>query len=450
MKNLTTGKPIWVIIHFMLPILFSGIFQQLYGIADTMIVGQVLGESSIAAIGATTAVYGLLSGFLRGTCNGFGLVIARFFGAGKEEEMRRAIAGTILLTLLLTIAITAAGLLSLPTILATLRTPTEIIEQSQLYLGILFTGLFFSSFYNMCSSTLLSTGDSKTPMYFLIASVCVNILLDFVMIAWLRLGIGGAAAATVISQLLSAVLVGLYIWRRIPQLIPKRHEFSLRQIPLKDLSGSGLAMGLIFCIVDVGTVAMQGAINDLGTLTVAAHTAARKIIILVCMFLSAVEAAVATFTSQNHGAGQQARIREGIRQAMFLNFTGATVVMVVTFLFERQIITGLTGSHNKELLDAASLCLRVNAPFFYVLSIFFVLRSALQGMGGKLIPILSSVIELLAKFAAVWILAPRLGYLGICITEPIAWSLCTLLLVGQSVFRRWRTKGQEMEEPQCK
>lgn len=284
----------------------------------------------------------------------------------------------------------------------------------------------------------MAVGDSKTPMNFLILSVCVNILLDLLFVAVFRFGVAGAAFATVLSQFLSALLCGIHIWKHIPEILPEKADFSRKKLPIRDLTASGFSMGLMFCIVDVGTVIMQSSINGFGTIIIAAHTASRKIIELVCMFLGSVGAAMATFTSQNHGAGQKSRIREGVRQALILNFAGATVIVAVSFLFERQIISGLTGSSEQKLLDAASLCLRVNAPFYYVLSIFFVLRSTLQGVGGKLIPILSSLIELAGKIAAVWILAPKLGYLGICITEPITWTLCTLLLLGQVLLKRDR------------
>lgn len=438
MKDLTKGKPILVILSFMLPILLSGVFQQLYSIADTMIVGKVLGEASLAAIGATSAVSTLIIGFLRGASNGFGLIVSRYFGAGKQDDMRRSIAGTILLTLGLTALLTILGFLFLSPILSALRTPEDIFPQSRTYLGILFCGMLFTGFYNMCSSILMALGDSKTPMNFLILSVCVNILLDLLFVAVFHFGVAGAAFATVLSQFLSALLCGIHIWKHIPEILPEKTDFFRKKLPIRDLTASGFSMGLMFCIVDVGTVIMQSSINGFGTIIIAAHTASRKIIELVCMFLDSVGAAMATFTSQNHGAGQKTRIRKGVRQALILNFAGATVIVAVSLLFERQIISGLTGSSEQKLLDAASLCLRVNAPFYYVLSIFFVLRSTLQGVGGKLIPILSSLIELAGKIAAVWILAPKLGYLGICITEPITWTLCTLLLLGQVLLKRDR------------
>ncbi len=202
-------------------------------------------------------------------------------------------------------------------------------------------------------------------------------------------------------------------------------------------------MGVMSCMVDVGTMTLQGAINHMGTMTIAAHTAARKVIDMVCTFTDSAGVAIATFTSQNHGAGRDDRVREGIRHTMLFNFAVATVMLMGSLFFGREFIALMTGTTKTALIDTAMLYLNINAPFFYVLSVFFVLRSALQGLGSRVIPLVSALMELVGKIIAVWLLVPGLGYLGICITEPVIWSLCTVVfIIAYCFYARKLSKKQ--------
>ena len=382
--NLVKDNILKALIVFAMPILISNIFQQLYNTMDTMIIGNILGDKSLAAIGACAAVYELLIGFALGIGNGLSIVIARAYGAGDKKLLK-------------------------------------YISTITIFVGVMFA-------YNLLAGLLRAIGNSLMPLVFLIISSVINVILDLVFIGKFNMGIKGAAVATVIAQGISAVLCLIYIVKKCKILIPDKNCFKLDRGLYGELVGQGLSMGFMMSIVSAGTIILQSAINSLGYLIIAGHIAARKLNSFCMMPGATVGMALATFVSQNKGAKEYKRVRQGVKVANILVISWGIVISIILFFTAPLLVKGLSGSNEEIIINNGALYLIINAPFYTVLGILLNLRNSLQGLGEKLIPLISSVIECLGKCIFVALLIPKLNYMGVIICEPIIWCCMTVQL----------------------
>ena len=444
--SLTEGKILKSLVIFAIPILIGNIFQQLYNVADTAIIGNVLGDQALAAVGATSALYSLVIGFANGITNGFSVVLARVFGEKDEEKLKQTSALIYFLTVIISIILTLASVISLHSILVMLKTPENILPKTESYLHIILTFAIVTMLYNMFSGILRAIGDSKTPLYFLLLSSALNVGLDFLFVKGLNRGIGGAAEATVIAQIVSVSLCIVYIWKKCPVL-----KFSMRYLKwdkalVKELLLTGFSMGLMLVVVSIGSVALQSAVNSLGEQIIAAHTAARKIDEIFMMPLGTLATAAATFASQNFGAGKYDRVYKGIKDAVLIAIGWSVCAILIVFAIGKYMVKWLTGTSDAEIISNALMYMKINIVFFLVLSILLVLRSSLQGVGRKVVPVLGSGVELILKFGAVNIITNRLGYFGVCILEPIIWGICAIMvLVDFVVYQKTYKKVQAVQ-----
>ena len=427
--NMTEGSIIKSMIGFAVPVLIGNIFQQMYNIVDTAIIGNVLGDDALASIGAAAPVYALMINLTEGMTNGFAVVIARFFGAGDKPAMRRAVSLTYILSAMIAAVLTLISVITINPILHLLKTPKDIIGGTSRYMTIILMFLAVTIAYNMLAGMMRAIGNSRVPLYFLLVSTFANIGLDILFVKGLSLGVAGAAYATVISQGISVVLCFVYCIKKCPELIFGTKELVFDKVLLFELINTGLAMGLMEAIVYVGSVIMQGAVNAFGTATIAAHTAARKIHDVFTLPIGTIAMATSTFASQNYGAGKIDRVKKGMRYGMLISFAWSAFALIIVLLFHRLMIQGLTGTVDTEVINTASKYMCWNVPFLSVLGILLVLRNGLQGVGRKIVPICGSIVELVLKIAAAAVLAPTLGYLGICICEPLIWILSSVLVV---------------------
>lgn len=435
--NMTEGNILRNLIFFAVPILIGNIFQQLYNVADTAIIGNLLGDSALAAVGASAPVYGLLIGFAGGLTNGFAVVIARYFGARNDREMKKAVSLTYILSGIIALVLTVTGVIIIKPLLVSLQTPEEIITDTGNYMTIIILFSTVTIAYNMLAGMMRAVGNSKAPLYFLIASTFVNIGLDFLFVKGFDMGVSGAAYATVISQGVSVVLCFIYALRKCDFLLFRRSELTFDRSMLSNLTSTGLSMGLMYAIVSVGSVILQGAVNSFGTETVTAHTAARKIDDIFMLTLGTIAMSSSTFASQNYGAGKIDRVKKGIRYGILLSFGWSAFAVLCAVLFRVPMITALTGTTSETVINTASEYIIWNISFFFILGVLLVLRSSLQGVGRKLVPVTGSAVELLLKIAVTAILAPNLGYFGICICEPIIWTACAVIVAADyAVFLR--------------
>lgn len=440
MKNLTEGKPLKLILTFALPLFVGQLFQLFYGLVDTRIVGDTLGETSLAAVGATSTLNDLLIGLLNGVTNGFAIIIATYFGAKDEMHMKKAVGGTIVLGVASALVISGLSLLFLHPILQFLNVSPQLLSEAKSYIGVILAGLVVATCYNICAAILRAIGDSFTPLIFLVIATVLNIFLDYAFILYLHTGVAGAAWATVISQAVSAVLCFLYMYKKYPQL--RLHCEDI--LPQKDvyikLLSTGISMGFMISFVQMGTLALQTAINTFGINTIVAHSAARKITTIFFLPTSVLGTTLSTFCGQNLGAGKYSRIKKGMRDTLFLTWGWCIVVLMITYTFVPHVVQLITASTETEIIDTATLYLRVNSLFYFVPVAIGLLRNSMQGFGDSKTPVFSSSLELVGKVAIAYLLAPQIGYWGIIVAEPIVWFIMVIPLVVNTVrnpiFRR--------------
>ncbi|WP_194189894.1 MATE family efflux transporter [Clostridium chrysemydis] len=426
--DLLNGKILKSLIIFAIPLFISNLFQQLYNTVDIMIVGNYLGDTSLAAIGASAAVYELLVGFALGTGSGLSIVTARSYGSKDEELVKKSVAGSLVIGIFISVIIMVISKLFLYPLLELLNTPKNIIDESYSYISTVTMFVSVMFLYNLCASALRAVGNSMMPLIFLIISSVINIFLDILFITRFDMGIKGAAVATVIAQGISGLLCVIYIYKKCPVLIPKREHFKFDKELYKDLLGQGLSMGVMLMIVSAGTVILQTAINNLGYLIIAGHTAARKLNSFAMIPVSSLSMSLATFVSQNKGADQGRRIRDAVKYANLISVLWGILVTIVLLFTAPILMKILSGSTESTVIENGTRYLLINSPFYAVLGILLNLRNSLQGIGEKVLPLVSSVIELVGKIVFVILLIPTLGYFGVIICEPVIWCLMCIQL----------------------
>ncbi|WP_458862198.1 MATE family efflux transporter [Acidaminobacterium chupaoyuni] len=417
-----------LILLFSVPLLIGNVFQQFYSMADTVIVGRTLGVNALAAVGATGAISFLILGFAQGLTGGFAVMASQQFGAGDEEGLRRSVATSVWLCLAATLVITALAVFTARPLLRLMNTPADIIEQAYQYIVVIYYGIGATVFYNMSSGLIRAVGDSRTPLYFLVIACLINVVLDYALIIWGKMGVAGAGWATVAAQLLAGFLCLGFILKKLPLLCPKaqdwRFDFSLAEAHLR----VGLPMAFQFSITAVGVMILQTALNACGSTAVAAFTAGSKIENLATQPVVTLGATMATYAAQNYGAGQVERIRQGVKKSAFLSLCFSLVGGVMVTAFCKPLVAFFVGEGQAEVAAMAQTYLNIVAPFFFILGMLFIYRNTLQGMGLGGVPILAGVSELFVRvLAAVW-LVKRWGYAGVCWASSIAWILAAGLL----------------------
>lgn len=442
MKELTKGTPWKVILLFAVPIIFRSIFQQLYNFVDSKIVSTYISTNAFAAVGATAVVSNTIIGFLNGFTQGFAISVANSYGAKDYKRMRKYIAGSIVLAFSIAIILTAVSLFFIDDLLKMLATPEDIMGDALAYVKIILCGIIFTAVYNLCANILMAVGDSKTPLYCLIVALIINTGLDILFVRGLSMGIKGAAYATIISQAIAGGLCVIYIFIRFKMIVPSKGDWRLEKRQYPELFTTGLSMGLMGCIVNVGTLALQNAINKLGTAYVAAHTAARKLFDMLTILIFSIAVAMTTFVSQNMGAGKFARVRQGIRQAIYMATIATTFLIFVCYTFGEGILKWITSTDDATIISAAVMYMKISIVFFYVLGPLLILRCSLQGMGHKVMPLFSSAMEMVVKIVSANLIVPVLAYKGVAFTEPISWVLMTIMLTVSYMIARPKGDGE--------
>ena len=428
--DMTQGNSLRLILAFAIPLFIGNIFQQIYSVVDTMVAGYTLGDQAIAAIGASSALYGLIINCANGMNNGYGIVVTQAFGAHNEKTMKQAIAGTLLLNLLVTVVLTSLSLLFLRPMLRFMNTPETIFRQTYTYIAIICLGMAATNAYNMFAALLRALGNSRSPLYFLILSCFLNVVLDVLLVVVIPMGIAGTAVATVLAQSVSAAFCGLYVWKNYRSILPEREDFRVPSSILRELVSTGFSMAMMLCVVDLGSVIFQRANNALGEAIIAAHTAARRIIQITMQPLGTISTANSTFVAQNWGAGKTERICSSLKQVIGLQILWSVLACGLIFLFGGTMISFTTGSSDQFIIRNAVLSMRIHLLCYPALGVLLCLRTTMQAMGHKTIPILSSCIELAMKILSACWLIPHFGFLGTCITEPVTWILMMFFLLS--------------------
>lgn len=426
--NLTEGRPVKLILLFAIPVFLGNLFQICYSLVDTKIVGSILGETALAAVGSVSVLYTLLTGFFNGLSLGFSVLTARFYGSGEEARLKENVAGSIVLGFsTAAVIITAAAILIRP-ILTLLNVPPEQMEMALSYITLLVWGMFVTLAYNLCANTLRAIGDSLTPLIFLVIAALTNVALDYLFILGFGMGVRGAAVATLLSQTLSVVLCLIRIRQGFPILHLSREHFALSKDRVWSLYQSGLSMGLMSSLVNFGTLVLQSGINQLGTDIIVAHTAARKVCEIWGLPVSVLGSSMATYCGQNYGAGRYDRIRQGMKSVLILGAVWDGIVFILAHTVSPWLIRFITSSDNEEIIYWGTTYLRVDMSFLIVTMFIVILRNCMQGFGDYKTPILSSFIELVGKLVFTFVFVRMFGYWGIIWTEPVVWFLMVIPL----------------------
>ncbi len=428
MKEMTKGSPLRIIIAFTIPLILGNLLQQLYNIVDSKIVSEYVGPDAFAAVGLTAVISNTLNGFINGCTQGFAIPVALHFGAQSPKMMRKNIAGSLKLVVLAVAMLMSLGLLFIEPILHLLNTPEDIYQDALSYIRIILLGMPFIGMYNECANVLRAVGDSRTPLLFLMLSVFLNTCFDLLMVKVLGLGICGAAIATILSQFLCAAACLLFIFLRYKELLPEKEDWKSDRKVYGKLITSGLSMGLMGCIVNIGTLILQSGLNDLGTATITAHTSARRFIDMLMILIYTYGFTMTTYSSQNLGAGEFKRIRTGIRTSICIVSVISTILIGVCFLLARPVVQWIASTDDPVIVQMSVDYCRFNVLFFYALGPLFIFRCSLQGLGHRFIPLLASVLELCIKILSVVYLVPRFAYWGVIVAEPFSWIVMTTLL----------------------
>lgn len=429
--DMTVGDPMKLILNFVVPLLGGMLFQQLYSCVDTLIVGRFLGVSELAGVGSTGSINFLIVGFCMGVCSGFAIPISQQFGAKKYSEMRRYLVHSIYLSIVFAVICTLLSVVFCGQILTLMNTPSDIYEYAYDYIIVIFLGIPTVFLYNLCSGAVRALGDSKMPVVFLIISSVLNIFLDLAFILIFHMGVAGAAWATDISQLISGLIAAVYMIRRIDILRIEKGEWKYQQHYINVLLAMGVPMGLQYSITAIGSVILQTAVNGLGSVYIAAQTAAGKVSMFFCIPFDALGTTMATWGGQNVGAGKLDRVRHGCRDASILGCVYAAAEFVIMFFFGRglaSIFITSTAENASVILDASRLFLIVTSAFHIPLAFVNIVRFLIQGMGYSGLATLSGVFEMIGRSVAAFGLVPVFGYIGACFASPIAWVLADIFL----------------------
>lgn len=428
-KDMTAGNPTKIILDFTFPIFIGNVFQQFYNMADTVIVGKFVGTKALAAVGSTGTIMFLILGFVLGMTAGFTVLTAQKFGAGDMKAMRQTVGGAAVLSILVTIVLTAGSMLFMKPLLHFMHTPADIFDDAYSYIMIICAGIAAQMLYNLLASVLRALGNSKVPLYFLILSALLNIVLDLVLIIVFHLGAPGAAYATVISQGVSGVLCLVYIVKKIPVLHLERDDWKPKAHLLKIQLGIGIPMALQYSITAIGTMMVQTSLNLLGSGLVAAFTAASKIEQVVTQAYVALGTTMATYCAQNIGAGKVQRIRSGFRSATIMSFVYAVISGILIMTVGKYMTYLFVSGDVAEIMASVDIYLKCVGIFFIPLAVVNLYRNGIQGMGYGILPMMAGVAELVGRGIVAVIAAGKRSYVGVCLASPIAWIFAAALLI---------------------
>lgn len=427
--DLTTKSPFLCLLRFCIPVILGNLFQLFYTLADSVIVGKTLGADALAAVGSTSIIIYFVLCFISGFTNGFGICLGQRFGAKDENGMRKSIAVSTVLCILFTVILTVVCMLLSRRILVWMKIPASIFEDAWVYMFIVLLGTGATVFYNMISNMLRALGDSKTPLYFLILSSLLNVVLDIVFIVPFHMGVAGAAWATILSQLLSAILCLIVGRKTYPVLHLKKDDFhNLKDAAVTHLQ-IGFPMGFQMSVMCIGQLAMQAVVNAMGTDAVAGYTAATKADQVSVLINNAMIAAISNYTAQNFGAGKFDRIRSGVRACLIQTETVNLIMCVGILLLRHPIVRLFLSEPTAEIYHYSDGYLTGVAPFYFILGLLAVYRTTVQSMQNSKAPFAACMIELAMRLTATIGLSTVIGYTAVCIASPMAWAgACALLI----------------------
>lgn len=443
LKDMTKGSAAKLILAFTIPMFIGNVFQQLYNMVDSVVVGRYVGPGALAAVGTSSPIIFFLISLVMGLTMGSGIIISQFFGAQQMGQVRRAASTALIFQTVCGLLLSVVGFLLSRPLLSLLRTPPEIINDSVAYMRIYFSGLIFMFTYNTLSGILRALGDSKTPLYFLAIAAVTNTVLDVFFVARLGWGVAGVAWATLIAQALSSLLCVYYITRRVPVLQFSREEFVFDREMFKMMAKIGIPSSVQQSVVSMGMMAVQGLINSFGSVTMAAYTAAARLDSFAMMPVQNFGMALSSFAGQNIGAGRLDRVHQGLRATLAMVIGACVTVSLLVFLFGPQLIQIFISADQAEVISRGVEYMRTVSIFYAVFSVMIVTSGLLRGAGDTVVTMATSLFDLGTRVvAAYWLTTiPALGYRGIWWSIPIGWSVSAVIPVVRYLTGGWKAKA---------
>lgn len=420
-NDMTKGPILSALVRFAVPMMLGGLFQNLYGLADMTIAGYTLGDNAIAAISATAAILSTMNFSCIGFNSGSSIMVANAFGEGDLEKARKNLIAMNLLSVLVSILFAGLFLIFIDPLMRFVKTPDNLYSDAKLYAVIIIAGLLFSMFYNLYASVFRAFGNSRLPLYFLIFTSVLNIILDFVLIAVFKWGVAGAALATIFSQLISAVLSAISFFRHFPEMKFRLSEAKEVLYILPEMFTVGISVAITNSIFAIGAIAVSGAINALGSETIIAHAAANKVQTFAVIPAMNIAGACTTFTAQNYGARNYDRIKKGLWIGMALSLGFNVVTYIVIYFFGGSITRLITNTASENVVYMSATMMRVQAAFTWAMCAVTAFRMSIQSLKRKVIPMFGTAIELVVRLIFAYIITPKVGFIAIPWAEVASW-----------------------------
>ncbi|MQS90255.1 MATE family efflux transporter [Companilactobacillus mishanensis] len=430
MIDLTNGRPMKVIFLYTIPLLLGNFFQQFYSFIDTLIVGKTISVDALASVGATGGLTALVIGFAQGITSGLAILTARRYGAGDTQGVTKSFASGIIISLFITIVFTVIAVLIAYPLLVVMQTPKELIHDSFIFLEIIFAGIFSFVGFDFLGNTMRALGNTRVPLFFLLISTVLNIGLELIFILVFHLGVAGAALATITAQTITFVILYFYIRVKIPYLILSRSDFRIDKKEIKELLSISLPMGFQSSIIAIGAIILQFMLNTLGASAVAAYTVAGRIEQIATLPAMSFGISLVNYTAQNFGAKKYSRILKGVKEGIILSVGSSLTIGALLILFGKNISQLFMNGAQPHILNLIQLYYNFNGSMYFILSILFIVRYTLQGLGNQKAPTIAGIAELLMRIFASVVLIKAFGFLGAAMANPLAWIGSTLVLIS--------------------
>lgn len=444
--SMTSGSPIKLILMFAAPMLLGNIFQQMYNVVDSTVVGRFVGADALAAVGASSQIVMFTMCLCFGLTNGAGIIISQCFGAEEYEQLRETIGSLICVISVISAILMLLGIIFAPAFLHFVNAPDEIMANAVKYMRIVMLGTPFSMAYNGCSAILRNMGDSKTPLLMLILSTVINICLDLLFVVVFKASVGGVALATMIAQAISAAACILFMYRHKKELHLEGLKFKAKQQSVKLIFKMGVPAALQSCMISLGVLSVQRLINGFGTQAMAAYTASTKIDSVAIMVVVTMGMALAVYSGQNIGAGRVDRIKSGLYKTLALVLAYCGLMALIMTIFGRQLLSlFLDPSEAGEALDIGTQYLSIIGIAYFMAGIMRCYLNVVHGTGDVNISMLTGLAELVTRVIASYILVKPLGLTGLWVAIPISWGVGSIIPLVRYYTGRWKTKSLVMK-----
>lgn len=435
--DMTSGPIAPQIIHFTVPLIIGNFCLLTYNAADSIIVGRFIGANALAAVGAASPIMNIVLFLIVGICLGMSVLMSNFFGSGDIPKLKREISTALIAGGVFTLTIVVLGLIFSHAILYLMHTPAEIIDDATLFLRIIFVGMFFTFIYNIYASTLRSMGNSKASLYFLIASAVLNVILDLLLVVVLKLGIAGAACATVIAEALSALFCIIYVRKRIPMLKYTRHEFVFDRSLLRETVTYSSVAAMQQITLHIGKLLVQGAVNPLGVFSIAAFNAVNRIDDFVTIAQQNIAHGTTGFLAQNKGGGKADRIRKGFYAGIKMELIYSLILMITIFVFCRQFVTGFVGNEGVKVVDSGVQYLKIMSFLYILPALTNIIQGYFRGLEKLRMTLNSTFVQIVGRVIAAYLMAPFLGLKGIALACLVGW-ICMLAFELPQFIKTWK------------